>query len=86
MLMLLSAFSPMVQETRRHHGAPLPRIGWWTLLQNLIVMVSGAILAVDGAMTGWKNVKFAIGIIIFIVFLGFFLTRYVLYVDEKRKR
>ena len=51
-LMLLSAFSPMVQETRRNHGAPLPKIGWWTLLQNLIVMVSGAILTVDGAMMG----------------------------------
>ena len=37
-------------------------------------------------MAGWKNVNFAIGVISFVVFLGLFLFRTVLYTDEKRKR
>ena len=85
-MVMLSALPDMVQETRRCHGTPLPKFGWWILLQNLILMASGGRLAVNGAMTGWKNVNFAIGVISFVTFLGLFLFRAVLYTDEKRKR
>ena len=85
-MVMLSALPSMVQETRRCHGTPLPKFGWWILLQDLILMASGGLLAVNGAMAGWKNVNFAIGVISFVVFLGLFLFRTVLYTDEKRKR
>lgn len=62
-LIALSGIPNMVQKTRREHGAPLPRYGWWAPFHQLTLAAAGIVLAVFGAIQGWKNVEFAFGLV-----------------------
>lgn len=81
----LSGVPSMVQNTRREHGAPLPALGWWGPFQNFLLAADGVFLAVCGALRGWKNEMFALGLMMAVIFGGLFLFTMVLSGEEKQE-
>ena len=77
-LLVIAALPTMVQETRRAHGSNLPFFGWWKLFQYFMQGAAAVVLIVSGAVRGYQNIEFAVGVIAVVITTAWAIFRYVL--------